>query len=828
MRSVHLSSRSFFSHTPSYIFFVLNIALLGVLFFIFFPIRAHAATFVEIHPVISESGYVSSCGRSGLLFGFRSFNQAYNSTHIDSPWQSGAVHMTWETLCSGSFTMEQGFANATGVTPDGNYWVAVTEDGSPYSPQYTGTVYYWRASRMGGVWSSTSGISNVLFLPGLEASRLYKTRSVTCDINCEDQLWESNKKTDVEDLYLHTDGASKNSGIYTRDAISETNTPTSFGFAGQNIYKTFFETLDSLTDDALPERMARWETYAYDWRQGVDDIVENGTRYEDGKKSLITTLENLVASSTTGNVTIIAHSNGGLLAKALMVKLQEMKDEGVSNLIDHIDTLILVASPQIGTATAVPTLLHGYDQRILGGLLMNEEHARELGRNMIGGYGLLPSREYINRVSVSPIVFKDNPIPSGIMTNFINSYGNAVDSYAEYTNFLLGQEGRVNPATTATKLPIKLSDTLLNKAESLHNSIDAWTPPADLRIVEVAGWGLDTVASFEYYPKLIGCSGIGVGCTNPYTLDERPVFTVDGDKTVVQPSAHYMGGERYWVNLLRYNNNNFDREHKDILEVDELNSLISSILQKDQFTSNSIVSQNKPIDTSNRLRVSIHSPVSIGSHDSLGNFTGKVCSETEDFCYIQEDIPNSSYLEFGEGKYINLPEENLQKIVLQGTGVGTFTFESEKVTPDGINTISVFTDIPVTTQTEGEVTLNPTSSLPELKLDVTGDGIFDFTLFPTTEFDPITFLQIMKVTVESFDIKPARKLSLSKRIDGIIKSIQKGKISKAELKAERFQSALERKIDKPLPKKQKPQKLTNADTEVLIGMLEKLLDNLEK
>ncbi|MCX6703282.1 MAG: hypothetical protein NTV02_01145 [Candidatus Zambryskibacteria bacterium] len=676
------------------------------------------------------------------------------------------------------------------------------------------------------------GLSNVLFLPGFEASRLYRTRSLTCQINCEDQLWESNKKSDVEDLYLNSDGTSKKTDIYTRDAISETNTPVPSGFAGQNIYKSFFKTLDDLTDPALPKRMARWETYAYDWRQSVDDIVENGTRYKGGKKSLVATLENLVASSTSGKVTIIAHSNGGLLAKALMVKLQAMKNAGTSDLIDKIDVLVLVASPQIGTAVAVPAVLHGYDQRIGGGLLMDEEHARELGRNMPGAYGLLPSREYINRIDIAPVTFIGSGLPGAVTTPFIQAYGSTTDSYSEYRSFLLGQEGRVNPLSSLTKLPINLSETLLAKSETMHTSIDYWVPPTTMRVVQVAGWGLDTVASLSYVPKYSQvCNGVGL--FNCYVLDEKPIFTIDGDKTVVEPSAHYMGGEKYWVNFERYNGQilggfRYNREHKDILEINSLNNLIKSVMQKTEIVFDAVLKNTKPVDSKNRLRVSIHSPVSIGAYDSFGNFTGKICSDTEDFCYIQEDIPNSSYLEFGEGKYVNMPEEDIQKIVLQGTGSGTFTFISEKVAPTGETSISTFTDIPVTTQTQGEVVLNTVTQAPELKLDVTGDGTTDFTLAPTVEFDPITFLQIMKTTINSFDIKPARKTTLSKRIDGIIKSIQKGKISKAQLKAERFQSVLKVKVAKPLPKKPKPQRFTNADAEVLIGMLETLLNNLEK
>ncbi len=678
------------------------------------------------------------------------------------------------------------------------------------------------------VQPTITGYSNVLFLPGLEASRLYTEKSVL-GLTYEDQLWEPNKKTDVEDLYLNADGTSKLSGVYTRDAISETNVIP--GALGSNIYKTLFSTLDSLTDTNLPadKRMARWEAYAYDWRQNINDIVHNGTPYKDGNKSLITTLENLIASSTTGKVTIIAHSNGGLLAKALLVRLEEMKQIGMNNLIDHIDTVVLVASPQIGTAVAVPAVLHGYDQRIAWGALLNEEHARELGRNMHGAYGLLPSKEYIEHINISPVVFKDNTIPSGITTDFVSVYGSTTDTYSEYRSFLLGEEGRNNPVVSATKSPIKLSSVLLEKAEELHTDIDQWVAPAHIRMIEVAGWGLDTVAAFEYYPKRTGCVSTSVGCANPYILDQKPIFTVDGDKTVVEPSALYMGGEKYWVDFQEYNSlDKVNREHKDILEVDQLNGFLKSVISKTDIVFDSVLKNTQPTDTKNRLRISVHSPVSIGSYDSLGNFTGKVCSDTEDFCRIQEDIPNSSYLEFGEGKYINLPEENIQKVVLQGTGSGTFTYVSEKVTPEGQTISSSFTDIPVTTQTQGEVVLNTVTQLPELKLDVTGDGTTDFTLTPADSFDPIVFLQVMKKTIESFDIKQSRKTTLTKRIDGIIKSIQKGKISKAQLKAERFQEVLVRKTHKPIPKKPKPQKLSNADAEVLIEMLEKLLSNLEK
>ena len=314
--------------------------------------------------------------------------------------------------------------------------------------------------------------SNVLFLPGLEASRLYLDEN-----GSENQLWEPNRNLDVEKLFLNEDGTSKNSGIYTMDIIKETNTPVSMGMLGQNIYKSFSAMMEGLVAD---KKINRWESYAYDWRQSVQDIVDNGTQYSHDKLSLIALLETLVETSKTGKVTIIAHSNGGLLAKALLVKLQEMKTAGTSDLLDKVDVLILVAVPQIGTASAVPAMLNGYDQAKLGGLLVSATNARELGRNMPSAYGLLPSSAYLNRVSASPLTFADNQIPSGVTTSFVQHYGDVIDSYLEYKDFLFGGDGRKQPEIVDTLSPIVLSLTLFNEAETLHNKIDKWIPPAGL------------------------------------------------------------------------------------------------------------------------------------------------------------------------------------------------------------------------------------------------------------------------------------------------------------------------------------------------------------
>lgn len=682
-----------------------------------------------------------------------------------------------------------------------------------------------------------TGYSNVLFIPGLEASRLYQGTVLNCQINCEDQLWEPNFNTDVKDLYLNEDGTSKYGFIYTRDIIKETNTPTPMGLAGQNIYKSFSNMMNDLTSGDSPNKMARWEAYPYDWRQGVEDIINNGTEYENGKKFLIPILENLVASSTTGKVTIIAHSNGGLIAKALMIKLQEMKDVGTNNLVDKIDNIILVAVPQVGTASAVSAIIHGYDQSKLGGILMTKLQARELGRNMESAYGLLPSREYINRIGASPINFLDDPVESEVTDIFINKYGNVIDSYGEYVSFILGNEGREQPEVSATSLPIKLSGTLFSRAEILHNKIDTWAPPSGVRVIEVAGWGIDTVASFEYYPKY-ECtpSGLGGVVKCGYVLDERPRFTIDGDKTVVVPSAHYMnnagGVEKYWVDMKKHNSELFlgvrrNREHKDILEINALNNMIEAVIKKTDIVFDNILKNTEPVDQENRFRLSVYSPITLGVYDSLGNFTGKVCPTSYDFCYIKDDIPNSSYLEFGEGKYLNLPEGNLEKVVLEGTDIGMFTYESEKVSPGGVSTTTRFVNVPVTPQTKVEIFVKPDNQT-EMNIDTNSDGVTDIIIKPNEVFDPIIYLRVMRKTVENLDIIKARRTGFLNRIDATIKAIQKGKINRAKLKLERFEGVLNIIIDRKDSKKTRPHKITKVEAEQLLIMLDTLLNNLNK
>jgi pimeloyl-ACP methyl ester carboxylesterase len=669
---------------------------------------------------------------------------------------------------------------------------------------------------------------NVLFLPGLEASRLYVS-----DGSKETQLWEPNILTDISQLNMNTDGTSARTDVYTKDAIKTSNVPVNLSVIGQNIYKSFFEMMDSL---AAAGTIKEWKAFPYDWRQNVFDVVEMPQKIGPNGETLPLKglLEVLAKTSKSGKITIVAHSNGGLVAKALIKTLEDTNDP----LLFKIGKLILVASPQLGTPSAVSAILHGFDQEILMGVLMTQPTARELGRNMPGAYGLLPSSQYFNHVSTPVVTFTPNLLDSYI-NNEINLFGQEISNYQNEEKFLVGADNRSDPGKYDTLRPVKLEQALLDEAEETHAKIDGMSMPSSIKIIQLAGWGLDTVAGFEYSAGEPCSYATDNGCTGKYLLDEKPIFTFQGDKTVVTPSALAMtGAENWWVNLPSYNFGlTIDREHKNIFEVSPILDFISNSLKGITNSNSAYITDTEPINTTNRLRLAVHSPVSLDAYDADGNHTGKRCPADADFCYLEENIPNSSYLEFGEGKYLNLPQEKAKSIKMVGIDTGTFTFQAEKVAPDGSSQTKSFVDIPVTIQTEAEITFNQNGE-PWLSLDTTGDGKTDIVIEPSDSFDPVVYLQVIKTIVNSLDIGKGKINELNKKIDGIIAAIKKGKINKAKLKAEDFVKALEQnrsqkekeirenKIGRDEHGRKQLKKLSQTDAEMLVNMINKLIDNL--
>lgn len=672
-------------------------------------------------------------------------------------------------------------AGTDAVLNDGNYVNGEQFFVSMKLPQGKYKYYFTSADEKHDVrWPPTgelnfeAGYSNVVFLPGLEASRLYRQGAWF-----ENQLWEPNRNSDVEKLFLDADGESLDQDIYTRDVIDEVNV-TSLGQV--NIYKNFLESLDGMVSGRT---INAYKAMPYDWRMSIDEIVNGNIKTENGSYSIIGELESLAEASQTGKVTIVAHSMGGLVAKRLIQRLTELGKE------DLVGKLILVAVPQTGTPSSVAGLLHGDGQDLAGGLLLNRATARGLGENMKSAYALLPSSNYFIDAEKSIIVFEAMPVTS--FDELINIYGTEINSLDILSDFLLGLDGRIKPASHDTDSINILSSSLLDGSIGLHNSIDSWIPPEGLEVYQIAGWGLDTIAGIRYKEKQeIECPEYATDvryCMKRNYFDREPIFSVNGDGTVMVSSALAMKGvQTYYLDLRSSNiGPRVNREHKNITEVDSMQILINNLIKnKPSIIPNYMHTSDEILNREN-LRVSVHSPVLLDIFESTGQHVGKVknLNPDSDLEMIENQIPNSYYMEFGEGKYAGIGGIDgfeMYDLKLSGLDYGTFTLDITEVDPEGEKTVS-YKNIPVTPSTIAKLSVENLSKISALEIDMDGDGVAELNIGTSEDsIDPVEYVKMIRQYILNINSEQHPRRELLNKLDALIKFIDKKEVKSNDKK----------------------------------------------
>ena len=589
-----------------------------------------------------------------------------------------------------------------------------------FDVHYDGSVYTIPTNQSTTTATTTPTVlpeccSSVMFLPGIEASRLYVMGE-----NTENKLWEPNRNLDAEKLFMNADGSSIDANIYTKDVVDEAYILT----AGPNIYKSFLNTLANLK---LENKITDYSAVPYDWRYFPSDVVRRGIK--DGEKIsylnetndpyIIQELNKLASTSQTGKVTIVAHSNGGLVTKALM---QKLKDEN-NPLLNKIDKIVFVAVPQLGTPSAIPALLNGYKQGIKP--FIDEHTARELGQNLPAAYILLPSAKYFTYV--------DNPVVQfdASLSSWSEKFGEAIHSKELLHSFLIDTFERVESSSKDTDSPDYLRENLLSSAESVHEVYDNWTPPDGVEVVDIAGWGIPTTISGIKYAK------------EKDKIKLYPTFTIDGDGTVVTPSALWANGNsstsRYWVNERLWNVDHpyvlidpisiYAKDHKSILDISELNSFIKdNVILETSTTLPTYISSSTPNgNNSNYLIYSLHSPLTIEVYDNAGNHTGVSTTTGQ----IEEQIPGTYFMTIGEEKYFFAGSDAPLHIIMNGYDTGTFTFSIEE--KQGDNTVStvIYKDIPTTPTTKVSMSVvGDINTLSPLNVDSDNNGSADIILNP--------------------------------------------------------------------------------------------------
>jgi len=564
-----------------------------------------------------------------------------------------------------------------------------------------------------------TGASSVLFLPGIMGSRLYEEIDA-CEITGVQERWFSRDACEQLRLTTSFTGQSTNNIYTTTDdssVISE--------ILGFNLYKSFLRELNDLESN---ETIKDFVPMAYDWRLQLDDILKstelNG-EVRGGKASSVSegymhkVVSEMVNESHSGKVTIVTHSNGGLVAKAFLAALESANDP----LLEQIDNLILVGVPQTGTPESVISLLHGSE---IGpsGVVLGNQTTRALVNTMPFIHHLLPSENYFSNQSVDPVIrISPGPATDGLR----NQFGAAITTKDALHEFLSTASGRQKPAAEDLATPEVSDPFLLNYASTAHQIQSNWTPPDTLQVTQVAGVGIQTPVAITYFSdeecvarnplKLFRCT------EKRAKLGTKITSSPEGDGTVVGSSAGSMSVgpiRTLWLDLDNYDVFNLVRVHKDIFEVPDVYDLVTNTIGITDATSYEYMATNRPdLSSIANTVIQLHSPLDMILKSSVGELSSTT-----------NTIEGGYYERFGETQYISVPTgtPDLQ-LVLIGQAFGSFTLEIENWEGTEIAHQIIFSGIPSDVGTI--VTLSPSDDLQtdSLIIDYEGDGILDIEVF---------------------------------------------------------------------------------------------------
>lgn len=439
----------------------------------------------------------------------------------------------------------------------------------------------------------------------------------------------------MEQLAMNEDGTPTDESVRFGDAIR------SIELIGLPAFHYFDRIIDELTVRGYSENVDLF-VFPYDWRL---DFRTNSDR-------LNSEIERIIAQTGAKRVDVVAHSMGGVVAKQYILV----------NGADRVDSLVFLGTPHVGSPKAAKALLFGdnLDIPFLAG-----EEIRNIGRNMLSLYQLLPGSRYF---SLLGSYFDDLAQPF-------------VPDYAGTMAFLASQG---------------LNGGHLNKATALHtDTLDNFSAP-----------GVNTY-------NISGCREPSVSRIirrndNDEKEDEYYLVLTAGDGTVPLGSSDAVdipADHRFYLQ---------DTTHSKMPSENGVRELVADII------SGTLDIQNLPENiiqdsTACRIRgrvVSVHSPVDFHAYDGNGNHVGPSASGKIDY-----DIPGAGYENVANNKFIFLPEGADYTIALDATVTGTFSMRVAEFDGDEITETTYYNDISIVPDSAGVMILHADGTHSDLELD---------------------------------------------------------------------------------------------------------------
>ncbi len=392
-------------------------------------------------------------------------------------------------------------------------------------------------------------------------------------------------------------------------------------------------------------------------------------------------------------VDIITHSMGGLIARAYISDPAKAQ---------NVRKLFTLGTPHLGSPEFLKKLHYGGCLKYPIGpfcLSLAPSELKDVIQNMISGYQLAPSQTYFNFYSDED---SDHPYPYRTENGSLN--------YLQIKNLLTN---------------LNHNTPLFEPSEIFHTLDHSLSNTNGVDVTIIAGSGVGTLG--QIIEKTIAT-------LNGNQINYKDQININGDGTVPLLSASisdphkglFLNGPAQVF---------YTREkHENLVINGSTLNLVKNILEGSNQLPNEVSTQPYKL-TGHGL--SVHSPVNIHVYDVNVNHTGPL--PNGDF---EANIPGSSYDTLDDAKFIWLPNSGQYTIKFEATDNGSFDFKIRKFENDVNSETVLYSDIPISSTSQGQTILDTTSTQPPvLQIDqqpvnpsvtLTGNASYDETPSQTT------------------------------------------------------------------------------------------------
>jgi len=422
----------------------------------------------------------------------------------------------------------------------------------------------------------------------------------------------------------------------------------------------FIKDIESWGYEEKEDARALLIVFPYDWR--LNNLIH--------AKALDVLVEKVLENRSEKKVVLIAHSMGGIVARAYMALARE---RGLPN---RVDTFITMGTPHLGSPKVFYSLTMGYD---FGNPTVNENLMKILCQNVSSAYQLLPRKPFVEQWT------------SGEKTDWT-----LPETYSVWYHSTKWIRPGVpyDVYETSEDWPWIMNPDLVRDAKELHDLIGE-TAPEGVKTFTIIGCGLPTLSKYhERRPRERDSKSYGLLKKERDTSTRiwfAPRFE-DGDGTVPLWSAEGLLGDTKLY--IQDSGKEDSAEHGALPSSERIQKLISNILKGDPVESEY---KKKPfvIEESEKIKYTLHSSANLHIYDSEGNHMG-----LNDFGAIDEGIPGGTFLRMDDKEFaviFNALDSYQVRVV--GSETGEFTL-GMNVSSGGETLDMVYPEVKVENGTE--------------------------------------------------------------------------------------------------------------------------------